>query len=140
MSFDIAPVGRTPSTAPAATDQTHNTAPTNATQASDSVTVDTIPSSPPPEVHEAMGIAAQAYDNLQAQGQQLRFKVNPQIFSHGWELPARLTGEGGRSGRGIPVDARSNPGEQGARRGQRRESGRLGPAAKPGRLGADYNR
>ena len=46
MSFDIAPVGRTPSTAPAATDKTHSTAPTHAAQASDSVTVDTIPSSP----------------------------------------------------------------------------------------------
>jgi uncharacterized FlaG/YvyC family protein len=67
MSFDIAPVGRTPGTAPA---------PTHAAQASDSVTVDTIPSSPPPEVHEAMGVAAQAYDKLQDQGRQLRFKVN----------------------------------------------------------------
>ena len=74
MSFDIAPVGRTPGTAPAATDKTHNTAPSNAAQ--DSVTVDTIPSSPPPEVHEAMGVAAQAYDKLQAQGQEMRFKVN----------------------------------------------------------------
>jgi len=74
MSFDIAPVGRTPSTAPAATNKTQNTAPSNAAQ--DSVTVDTIPSSPPPEVHEAMGVAAQAYDNLQAQGRQMRFKVN----------------------------------------------------------------
>ncbi|MGZ4182420.1 MAG: hypothetical protein ACXVUL_17255 [Solirubrobacteraceae bacterium] len=76
MSFDIAPVGRTPGTAPAATDKTHNTAPSNAVQASDSVTVDTIPSSPPPEVHEAMGVAAQAYDKLQDQGRQMRFKVN----------------------------------------------------------------
>src|SRR6476646_3617165 len=74
MSFDIAPVGRTPGTAPAATDKTHNTAPSNAAQ--DSVTVDTIPSSPPPEVHEAMGAAAQAYDKLQDQGRQMRFKVN----------------------------------------------------------------
>lgn len=74
MSFDIAPVGRTPGTAPAATDKTHNTAPSNAAQ--DSVTVDTIPSSPPPEVHEAMGVAAQAYDKLQADGRQMRFKVN----------------------------------------------------------------
>ena len=74
MSFDIAPVGRTPGTAPAATDKTHNTAPSNVAQ--DSVTVDTIPSSPPPEVHEAMGVAAQAYDKLQDQGRQMRFKVN----------------------------------------------------------------
>jgi hypothetical protein len=46
-------------------------------------------------------------------GPELRFKVDAQIFSHGWELPARLTGEGGRSGRGIPADARSKPGSGG---------------------------
>lgn len=76
MSFDIASVGRTPGTAPAATNKTQNAAPTNAVQASESVTVDTIASSPPPEVHEAMGVAAQAYDRLEAQGRQMRFKVN----------------------------------------------------------------
>src|SRR4029079_10151091 len=46
-------------------------------------------------------------------GPEMRFKGNAQIFSHGWELPARLTGEGGRSGRGIPADARSKPGSGG---------------------------
>jgi CubicO group peptidase (beta-lactamase class C family) len=46
-------------------------------------------------------------------GPELRFKVNAQIFSHGWELPARMTGEVGRSGRGIPPDARSKPGSGG---------------------------
>jgi hypothetical protein len=46
-------------------------------------------------------------------GPEMRFKVNAQTFSHGWELPARLTGEGGRSGRGIPDDARSKPGSGG---------------------------
>jgi hypothetical protein len=46
-------------------------------------------------------------------GPEMRFKVNAQIFSHGWELPSRLTGEGGRSGRGIPADARSKPGSGG---------------------------
>jgi CubicO group peptidase (beta-lactamase class C family) len=44
---------------------------------------------------------------------ELRWKLNPQIFSHGWELPARLTGEGGRSGEGIPADARDKPGSGG---------------------------
>ena len=44
---------------------------------------------------------------------ELRWKLNPQIFSHGWELPARLTGEGGRSGSGIPADARAKPGSGG---------------------------
>src|SRR5439155_23685099 len=36
-----------------------------------------------------------------------------QIFSHGWELPARLTGEGGRNGAGIPADAHAKPGSGG---------------------------
>lgn len=36
-----------------------------------------------------------------------------QIFSLGWELPARLTGDGGRSGAGLPADARSKPGSGG---------------------------
>ncbi len=44
---------------------------------------------------------------------ELRWKLNPQVFSHGWELPARLTGEDGRSGDGIPADARSKPGSGG---------------------------
>jgi CubicO group peptidase (beta-lactamase class C family) len=47
------------------------------------------------------------------QGPEMRFKVSARIFSHGWELPARLTGEGGRSGAGIPMDARSKPGSGG---------------------------
>ena len=72
MSFDIAPVGRTPGTAPAATEKTHDSAPSHAVQASDSVKVDTMP----PEVQEAMGVAAQAYQKLQADGRQMRFKVN----------------------------------------------------------------
>jgi CubicO group peptidase (beta-lactamase class C family) len=44
---------------------------------------------------------------------EMRWKFNPQIFSHGWELPARLTGEGGRSGEGILADARDKPGSGG---------------------------
>ncbi len=44
---------------------------------------------------------------------ELRWKLNPQTFSYGWELPARLTGENGRSGAGIPGDARSKPGSGG---------------------------
>jgi len=44
---------------------------------------------------------------------ELRWKLNAQIFSHGWELPARLTGEGGRDGKGIPADARAKPGSGG---------------------------
>ena len=44
---------------------------------------------------------------------EMRWKLNPAIFSHGWELPARLRGEDGRSGEGIPADARSKPGSGG---------------------------
>jgi CubicO group peptidase (beta-lactamase class C family) len=46
-------------------------------------------------------------------GPEMRFRVNAQIFSHGWELPALLDGEGGRSGQGIPRDACSKPGSGG---------------------------
>jgi CubicO group peptidase (beta-lactamase class C family) len=47
------------------------------------------------------------------QSPEMRWKLNPQIFSHGWELPSRLSGEGGRSGQGIPSDARHKPGSGG---------------------------
>jgi len=47
-------------------------------------------------------------------GLEMRFKIPAQTFSHGWELPARLTGAGGTpSGRGIPSDARYKPGSGG---------------------------
>ena len=44
---------------------------------------------------------------------EMRWKLNPKIFSHGWELPSRLTGENGRRGDGIPTDARAKPGSGG---------------------------
>jgi CubicO group peptidase (beta-lactamase class C family) len=44
---------------------------------------------------------------------EMRWKLNPQIFSHGWELPARHSGASRRSGAGIPADARSKPGSGG---------------------------
>jgi hypothetical protein len=76
MSFDIGSVGRTP--APAATQTARSSAPAPAQteQVSDTVTVDTIPASPPPEVQDAIGVANQAYHSLQASGTELRFKVN----------------------------------------------------------------
>ncbi|MCI0724600.1 MAG: beta-lactamase family protein [Acidobacteria bacterium] len=44
---------------------------------------------------------------------EMRWKYNPQVYSHGWELPARHTGVSGRSGAGIPLDARYKPGSGG---------------------------
>jgi CubicO group peptidase (beta-lactamase class C family) len=58
-------------------------------------------------------VAETARPTHNVHGLEMRFKLNAQNFSHGWELPARLTGERGRSGRGIPVDARSKPGSGG---------------------------
>ncbi|AMV36053.1 serine hydrolase [Planctomyces sp. SH-PL62] len=58
-------------------------------------------------------VEATAAPTHDVHGPELRFKVDAQIFSYGWELPARLTGEGGRDGRGIPADARSKPGSGG---------------------------
>jgi CubicO group peptidase (beta-lactamase class C family) len=44
---------------------------------------------------------------------EMRWQLNPQIFSHGWELPARHWSQGGRSSAGIPADARYKPGSGG---------------------------
>lgn len=44
---------------------------------------------------------------------EMRWKLNPQVFTHGWELPARHWREGGRNGEGIPPDARHKPGSGG---------------------------
>ncbi len=44
---------------------------------------------------------------------ELRWKLNPKVFSHGWELPALHDPASGRSGAGIPADARAKPGSGG---------------------------
>lgn len=62
MSVDIAQVGRTPAA------------------------IDTIPSSPPPEVHEAMDAAAQAYDTLRAQRREMRFRLDEDTGKLGVEI------------------------------------------------------
>jgi len=43
----------------------------------DSVRVDTIPSLPPPDVLEGMGLASRAYDQLRASGRELAFVTDP---------------------------------------------------------------
>jgi len=58
-------------------------------------------------------VAQTALPTHAVHGLEMRFKMNAENFSHGWKLPARLTGERGRSGRGIPADARSKPGSGG---------------------------
>lgn len=76
MSFDIGSVGRTPATTPSQPARSSAPAPAQAAHATDTVTVDTVPASPPEEVHDAIGVANQAYHNLKAAGSELRFKVN----------------------------------------------------------------
>jgi hypothetical protein len=46
---------------------------------------------------------------------EMRWGFNPEIYTHGWELPARLTGENkeGVRGDGISADARYKPGSGG---------------------------
>ena len=77
MSYDIGSVGRTPAPTPSQkTARPSAPAPAQAVHAADTVTVDTIPASPPPEVQDAIGVANQAYHNLKADGSELRFKIN----------------------------------------------------------------
>jgi hypothetical protein len=76
MSYDIGSVGRTPAPMPSQTARSSAPARAQAAHAADTVTVDTIPASPPSEVQDAIGVANQAYHNLQAEGSELRFKVN----------------------------------------------------------------
>jgi CubicO group peptidase (beta-lactamase class C family) len=49
----------------------------------------------------------------QFQGPEMRWGFNAQIFSAGWELPARLGSSGKRNGVGLPSDARAKPGSGG---------------------------
>src|ERR1041385_7224328 len=58
-------------------------------------------------------VAETAHPTHDVRTPELRWKFNPQIFTHGWELPAYLNGEGGRAGKGIPTDAREKPGSGG---------------------------
>jgi len=44
---------------------------------------------------------------------EMRWKFNPQIFSHGWQLPALHFPQNGRGDKGIPADARYKPGSGG---------------------------
>jgi hypothetical protein len=76
MSFDIDSVGRMPAASPAAGNSRPAAVPSSSAHEADTVTVDTIPATPPDEVHDAIGVANQAYHNLKATGSEMRFKVN----------------------------------------------------------------
>jgi flagellar protein FlaG len=79
MNFDIATVGAAgsskPVTASGPSNKSERATSTSKTE-DDSVTVDTFPSSPPAEVHDAMGVAAAAYEKLQSQDRELSFQVD----------------------------------------------------------------
>jgi hypothetical protein len=78
MSFDISSVQRTQATAAAARAYSA-LAPNQARRTDEAVTVDvsnSIPASPPAEVLDAMGTAAQAADRLATQDRALSFSVD----------------------------------------------------------------
>jgi uncharacterized FlaG/YvyC family protein len=79
MSINISSVGppearQVPSSGATRSQRTAPAAPSAAS--ADSVKVDTLPSSPPPEVHAAMNVAADAYEKLKAEGRQLSFQLD----------------------------------------------------------------
>jgi uncharacterized FlaG/YvyC family protein len=78
MNFNIASVGAAaakPVAPSGASNRTERTAPTAKTD-EDSVKVDAMPGSPPPEVHDAIGVAASAYEKLQSQDRELSFQID----------------------------------------------------------------
>ena len=54
-----------------------------------------------------------AFPTHEVKTPEMRWKLNPQIFSHGWQLPSRHSAESGHSAEGIPADARDKPGSGG---------------------------
>lgn len=65
------------------------------------------------QVVPAWFVAETAAPTHALHGKELRFKIDDETFSHGWELPARLTARGERGGHDIPADARYKPGSGG---------------------------
>jgi uncharacterized FlaG/YvyC family protein len=78
MNFNIATVGAAaakPVAPSGPTNKTERSAPASRTE-DESVKVDTFPGSPPPEVQDAMGVAAAAYEKLQSQDRELSFQID----------------------------------------------------------------
>jgi hypothetical protein len=100
MSFFTTPVSSTAATTPLSpTPRAARPAAPAPAPGGDSVTVDTLSASPPPEVLDAIGVAAQAADRLQQSGRRLQFTVDPptgrvavQVTDHSGNVLGALTG------------------------------------------------
>jgi hypothetical protein len=80
MTVNIAPVvsaQAVSATVPAAARTHFPVSSQRVTSSQAAVSVDTMPASPPPEVHDAIGVAAQSYERLQASGHELGFAIDP---------------------------------------------------------------
>lgn len=78
MSFNIPSVAPT-TPSPAAGSMASRTAPAArpvSAAADAAVSLDTLPSSPPPEVHDAIAVAAQSYKQLAAINRELSFQID----------------------------------------------------------------
>jgi uncharacterized FlaG/YvyC family protein len=78
MNFNVESVGAAaakPVTTSGASNRTERAASASRTD-EDSVKVDAMPGSPPPEVHDAIAVAASAYEKLQSQDRELSFQID----------------------------------------------------------------
>ncbi len=76
MGFNISSVGPAEAKQVPSSGATRSQRSTPVPATNDSVKVDAIPSAPPPEVHAARGVAADAYEKLKASGRQLSFQID----------------------------------------------------------------
>jgi hypothetical protein len=88
MSFDISAIGTAQGTGEALGAAHSVPAPQEPepVEGSEAVTIDTFPATPPPEVHEAISVAARASQSLADRGQHLHFTLNPSTGSLTVEL------------------------------------------------------
>src|ERR1700758_980941 len=93
MSYDINAIERTQNVTPSVTPSRPAGRPV-ATQPTDqqAVHVDTLPTTPPRDLYDAMAGASDAYDKLQAQGQHLHFGLD-----HDGKLQVQLQDLTGRT-------------------------------------------
>jgi hypothetical protein len=100
MSFFTPPVSSTsPATPVSPSSRTARASAPASTPAPDAVRVDTMPASPPDEVLDAIGVAAQAATALERSGRRLQFSADPptgrvtaQVTDHSGTVLGSLTG------------------------------------------------